>query len=139
MNIKTKMKIQSSGLVRKVCFGAGISMAITVILAMVNAWMICSEKMPEKTIGYGVMLIILVSSYMGSLIACKMHGTNKLATTMITGGIYMAVLLVMGVLLFDGTLTAVGETSLLVLCGCVLAAMWSSRRTKTKKYKIPNR
>lgn len=141
MNSKMKIRMQSSNAVKPVVYGAGISMVITILLSMFVALLIQGERISEGSMGYAVMIMLLLASYIGSFSACKMS-TQRLTTSIITGGIYMGCLLVTGILFYDGTLQAVGETMLLILCGSVLAAMWTSRENrhkKFKKFKIPNR
>lgn len=142
MNPKIKIQKQTSSAVKHLIICAGISLAITALMGMLTALLIQNEKIPEETMGYAVMVMLLLSSYIGSLIACKKQESKNLSTSVITGGVYWALLLIIGVLCFDGTLQAVGETILLILCGSILAAMWTSRgnrKKKFRKFKISNR
>lgn len=139
---KVKWSRGTSTMTNAVLWGSLASMLITLMSAMVIAWLMASEKMPEQNMGYAVMGLLLLASFCGGIIACKKQDKQRLTISLITGGAYIGILLAMGALFYDGQLTAVGETMLLVLCGSILAAMWTSRgkrKTNFRKIKISNR
>lgn len=109
------------------------TMALTAVLAKLME----GEILPEENIGYGVMIMLLASAFLGSAIACKRVKRQYLLTAGLSGVVYILLLLSMTALFFGGQYSAVGVTILLVLCGSLLAAMLFSREGKGRKVRKP--
>lgn len=130
-----------TGLGMSVLWGSLTSMCITVCVSMVIAALIYKEKISELSTGYGVMICLMMASYAGSYIACKRMGGKLLTTGLLTGTTYISILLAANALLFEGKYHGVGETVLLILCGCSVAVMWTSRdktKKKSRKHRFTN-
>lgn len=122
--------------------GGVTALASTLALTAVLAKLMEGEILPEENIGYGVMLLLLVSAFLGSAIACKRVKRQYLLTAVLTGVVYVGILLSITALFFGGQYSAVGVTILLVFCGSLLAAMLFSRERKgrkPRKSKVKNR
>ena len=135
-------KAGESGLGKSVFLGCVTSIAVTVIISMIIAALVESEKIPVESTGYGVMVMLICASYTGGYVTSKKMGRQALTSSLLCGATFLAVLLSMNAVLFEGSYSGVGETVLLILCGCSVAAMWISRtkkRMKVKKVKIQNR
>lgn len=139
MNAKMNVSWKSNGTTKTLILSVGFCVLITVLFSMCAAWMICNEKIREEYTGYVVMIIILLASFGGSIMACEKSGCKRLTIAVLTGFIYFVVLMSIGILIYDGTLRGVGETMLIVLCGSILGAMWTTRGKKRGKVKFPNR
>lgn len=117
--------------------GLGILMAGAAILAK----LIDGKILQETAIGYGVMGILILASYIAARLSYKKIKRKRLAVCMASGAVQFAILLGITALFFDGEYNAVGVTALLILCGSGLAAMQRSDRSrgeKRKKIRIPN-
>ena len=124
--------------------GIGIGVAVAVVLSLtgaaLTAWLLDSGSMPQDGIGYGAMMILLLSAAAGSWTAISAVKHNRLAVGMATGGVYLALLLGMTALFFGGAYQGVAPTILLVLAGSMAAALIGngaggnriSRRHKTR-------
>ena len=106
----------SSGLAK----GTISAMAIMLIGTLVASVMIHKEILQWSQSGYAVMLILILSSYVGASVAAQKIKRRRLLTCMVSGGAYYLILLVMTGLFFGGKYSGVGETGLLILCGSTL-------------------
>lgn len=123
-------------------FGGLSSLAVTLIFAAILAKLIEAETLPETSIGYGVMVLLLLASFVGALVASGRIKRQRLLVCLASGLIYFLLLLSMTALFFGGQYSAVWQTALLVLCGSMLAAMMHLREKrggKRPKIKLPNR
>lgn len=122
--------------------GSFVSLGITMILAAVFAKLLDSEHLTQESIGYGVMGILLASSFGGAMVSYKRIKRQRLLVCMLSGVVYFGILLSITALFFGGQYEAVGVTGLLILCGCsiaVLTGMGEKRVGKRHKVKLPNR
>lgn len=122
--------------------GGVTALASTLALTAVLAKLMDGEILPEENIGYGVMMLLLVSSFLGSATACGRVKRRYLLTAALSGAVYVGILLSITALFFGGQYSAVGVTVLLAFCGSLLAAMLFSREgkgRKSRKTKVKNR
>ena len=121
--MKVKLKGRASSLVGGILWGIGFSYCAMVFMAMILAFLIHMGYFAPEKIGYGVMMILMVSSLIGAVSAQTMIKHRKLLVCLVNGTGYFATLLLTTALFFGGQYEAVGETALLVLCGSVVAGM----------------
>lgn len=99
------------------------SMATTIILTGILAFMINSERITENAIGYGGMGILLAASFAGAIVAEKEANGNPLLASLFSGGIYFLVLIGITALFFEGSYKGVWVNALMILGGCGLAVI----------------
>ena len=119
--------------------GVGVSISITVLGAMLLAWLIVSERMAETAVGYGAMLILVLSSFLGSLIGCAVIKRRRLMVCGICmAGYYLG--LIMIALLFGGEFQGMGVTALFVALGGGITAVLGLKgnRSGVRKHKVPS-
>ena len=117
--------------------GATCSLAATLILTLVE-----SETLPVEKIGYGIMALLIVSSFAGAMIAFGRIKRQRMLVCIVSGVIYFTMLMSVTALFFGGQYSAVGTTALLVLAGSGTAALLGLRQrrgTKRTKIKVPHR
>ncbi len=102
--------------------GLGLSVLLTVVGCAILAWLLGNETLPEESMGYGAMVILLLASWAGSLTAALLIRHRKLLVCLGTGGSYLALLLLVNGLAFGGSLKGLWVTALLILGGCAAAA-----------------
>ena len=122
--------------------GTAISIGTTILLAAVLAKLIVMQLIEETRIGYGVLCILLISSYAGAWTAFSKIKRQRMLVCLLAGIVYLAVLLAATALLFGGQFEAVGVTALLVLGGSVTAGLLGAREKrggKGRKRYMPNR
>ncbi len=117
--------------------GGIVALLSTLALTALLAKLMEREILPAEKIGYGVMLMLLASAFLGSAIACKRVKRQYLLTAGLSGAVYVLLLMSITALFFGGQYSAVGVTILLVSCGSLLAAMLFSREGKGRKNRKP--
>jgi putative membrane protein (TIGR04086 family) len=121
---------------------SGVITAVAVMLAgtLITALMISEGVLRWNNSGYGVMVTLILSSWVGAAVAAGKVKRRRLLICASAGGVYFAVLLVMTGLFFGGKFSGVGETGLLILCGSTLGfflkypAKSERNRRKIRRY-----
>ena len=117
-----------------IAYGVFLSVGMTIMLCCIIAWMVYKEWIPQTSIGYGVMVLLTISSYCGAWYANRKIKHRKLLTAGLTAVSYFVTLLIMTGLFFGGQYAGVGETALMILCGTGLWLLKPEMK-KTKKYR----
>lgn len=109
---------------------------ITLAGALITAKLIDKEIIQWKDSGYGVLMILLVSSWLGSTVTAGRVKRQRLAMCIGAGALYFCLLLLSSALFFGGQYSGVGETALLIFCGSMLGVFTAypgrSRRKRIK-------
>lgn len=122
--------------------GGLCSLVVTLACAAVLAWLVSAEKVPEQGIGYGVMVFLILASFLGSMVSWTRIRRQRLVVCLLSGVVYLGILLGITALFFGGQYSAVGVTALLILCGnglAVLTGLGKGSTGKRQKLKLPNR
>lgn len=114
---------RASSLPGGLAWGALVNMALTLIGSGVVAFLVDRETMPVNGIGYGAMVILVVSALSGAMMAWKKIKRLRLQVCLLSGGIYYMMLLGMTMLFFGGQFSGMGVTALMVACGSILAIL----------------
>lgn len=137
MNLKHSGKASSipAGLVYSTVFSVGITLIMTAVFGK----MIDSEMLSWESAGYGIMFMLLISSFWGAVAACARVKRQRLLVCGMSGLAYFAVLLSITALFFGGQYEAVGVTAGLIAGGCGTAALLGMRQnrggnTRKRKY-----
>ncbi len=112
------------GLAFGVCISAGITFLGTAILT----WMLDREIILWEKIGYGIMITLLLASFLGALAAYGKIKRQRLAVCLMEGAIFFALLLSITALFFGGQYNGVGVTACLVAGGCGSAGLLGLRQ-----------
>lgn len=119
----------------------GISMGITLILAIAAAKLVDSQTIAESSIGYLSLSILMIASFCGSLAAWKRIKRKRLAVCLGAGAVYYGLLLLLTAVFFGGQYQGMGVTALVVAagCGCVIltGAGQGSGRKKRRANRYP--
>jgi putative membrane protein (TIGR04086 family) len=103
--------------------GAAINGVVTISGVMFVAKLIDSGKLAENSIGYCIMILLLMSSFLGAKIASIRIKRQRLVVCALSGVIYFGILLSGTALFFGGQYEAVGVTGALVMSGALAAAL----------------
>ena len=114
---------RASSLPGGLAWGALVSLAITLIGSGLVAILVDRGTMPVNGIGYGAMVILVVSALSGSWIAWKRIQRLRLQVCLISGAVYYLMLLGITILFFGGQFHGMGVTALMVACGSTLAIL----------------
>ena len=122
--------------------GAGVLTALTAAFlgAALLAKLVDMELLKMENLGYGILVLHLLSVFLGAGSAMVRGGHRASAAGGITGAGYYLVLLLVNGLFFGGSYSGLGVTLLLTVLA-VGAAMLTHRqgrgRGRRKRYKIP--
>ncbi len=139
MVVNQKPSGTSKSMPAGIALGWIAEMLMAAAMCALLAILILDEKMDWGAIGYGVMVILFASSYLGAKIACNLIARRKLVVCALSGGVYIATLLAINILFFDGKIGAVWAPALLVFGGAAAAAVMHQtqkgerRRRKRKR------
>ena len=140
MTIDRKVTGKASSMPIGLLVGACVSMAFTLVLAILAAKLIHSEVLQENAIGYSTMVILLLSAMAGAAVAYRKIKRQKLVVCAASGLIYYGILLSMTALFFGGQYEGMGVTALMVLCGSMLLALHGPQKGRgqgiKRKYRI---
>lgn len=120
-------------------FGATVSMGITVIGSAVLAKLLDLEKMTWENMGYGILIMLLIGSFLGSTIAICQIKRRRLLVCFAAGGIYWLLLLGIATFFFGGHYHGVMVACALILSGSLSAGLMvkqSNRRVKHGKRRV---
>lgn len=138
--MKIKMPTgRSSGVSVGILIGVLVCVGVTLIATVILAWLITAEKMGESAVGYGAMVVLLLSAILGSWTASAKIGRLRTQVCLITGGIYYLVLLSITALFFGGQYQGMGVAAILVIAGSGVTALLGIREKKSRKNKIKKR
>ncbi len=96
--------------------GIGICGLVTLVGAVILAWLVSTERVGEQNVGWGCMAIQSAAALAGSLSAWTAIRHKRLMVTGLTAAGYYGLLLVMA-LAFGGGLTGMGMTAAMVALG----------------------
>lgn len=112
--------------------GSMVSLLLTLVLCAVLAKLLDMEKIQWDSIGYGIMVMLLVSAVVGAEVACRRIKRQKLLVCVLTGIIYFCMLLGITALFFGGQYEAVGVTAILVLGSSLATGLLEIKEGKGK-------
>ncbi len=121
-----------------ICLGVGVSTVSTLLITAILAGMVQSAKIAPGSLSYGVMLLLMVSSILGALVSSGCIKQKRMIICLETSACYLAVLICITALFFDGMYKGVPVTALLVMGGGIIGGLLPAgqgRSPKTHKRK----
>ena len=101
----------------------GAALALTAACSGIAAWLILRGIVPEGAIGYLAMVIRVMSSAVGAIVAAGTIQRLRVQMCLAAAGGYYLSLLAVTAVFFGGQYQGVGVTALMVLCGSVLVIL----------------
>lgn len=126
----------TSPMVTGIAGGAGISLVITLVGAVVGAFLLSGEVLGREEIGFAGTVITLIAAAAGSWFASGKIGKMKMQVCMLTGAVYYLALMAVTVLAFDGLYAGLGRGALAVFGGSAGVALLSIMNKKKPKFRI---
>ncbi len=133
MAINQKRTGKASSMPAGLAIGAAVSIGITIIAAWILAKLLDAQTLAWQNVGYGIMILILLSSMGGAVVSIGKIKRRKLMVCMLSGLIYFIQLLSITALFFGGKYDAVGVTALLIFGGCGTIALLTLRSNRGGK------
>lgn len=103
--------------------GGATSLGITLAGSGVLAWLIHREMMEMENVGYGILGMLLLASFLGAMTAWRKIRRRRMLVCAASGAVYLGILLVIPALFFGGQYSGVWVTALLVLAGSLSAGL----------------
>lgn len=130
-----KLKAKTSSMPVGLGLGAFVCILMTMLGAAITAWAVSSERISEQSIGYCVMGILFLGSFLGSMTAI---GKIKYRRAVVCGSVglaYYMILLAFTALFFGGQYEGFATTGLIILLGsgCALLIGLKPRREKGRR------
>lgn len=123
---RESMKMKS-GRAASVPAGLGMSLMATIIITAsataLIAIMLSRKTIEWANIGYWIMTVLLLASFLGGKVAINAIKTQKYLVSLMSGILYWMFLLCITALLFGGHYNSVLETGLLIVAGSTAAAL----------------
>lgn len=116
-----------------VLVGTAVSVILTLAAVAILAKMIDMEMMEWESVGYGIMLTLIVASSLGAVAACSKIKRQILAVSLWNGLAYLGTLLAATALFFGGQYEGIGVTALLILGSSVAAGLLLLRKREGKR------
>lgn len=120
-------------MIRQSIVGSVSGILFLTLSAVILSALVLNGVIPERRMYFFVLVLIVVSVFLGTVIGRKGAGEYKKTVCIITGITDFCFLLLVTAVLFEGKYRGVGETGLLILCGCVLPFFVKSNSKKTKR------
>lgn len=142
MVVNRKVTGKATSMPAGLALGGAVSLGVTLIAAGILAKLVETEALAEENIGYGVMILLLIASMLGAMVAFGKIKRQRLLVCLLSGLVYMAILLSITALFFGGQYEAVGVTALLVIGGSMVTALLGfheKRGGKRRKVKLAHR
>lgn len=123
MVVNQKVTGRASSMPGGLAFGAAISVGLTLLIAGILTWLVSEEKLAWENIGYGIMVLLLISSFAGALAAYGRIKRQRMLVCGIAGVVYFGILLSLTALFFGGQYDGMPVTALLILGGSAAAGL----------------
>lgn len=128
--------------INKMVKGIGLSLLasifVTIIGAVVGAWLLSAEKIAMENARFITVVILLLSSIFGALLAVSVIKEKRVPVCLISGAAYFLSMLAITALFFEGTYSGVGESALVVFAGVfsvALLGLKGEKRTNKRRRK----
>lgn len=119
----------------RVAIGTAASIMTSLVIAVVLAMLIGHGKMSPEMMNYGVMILLMLSSVVGAMIA-RIHCSSRIMIVcIVTALCYWISLLSITALLFEGMYSGVSATALVIIAGGIIAGClptWQGKSTKKR-------
>lgn len=117
-------------------WGMATSLGTLLLGTAITAKLIDSEIVTWETAGYIILIILILSSWMGALMSYQKIKRQKVVVCIINGILLFLSLIIITAFFFGGQYSGVGETVLLIICGSVLAVLTEIRMKRRNKRKM---
>lgn len=116
MRKKKHTAVSATSMPKGIAAGIAVSLCVTLIGAMILAWLVATERMGEQTVNAGCFVILVVAALLGAVISSGAIRDKRMLVSGISAGGYYLALLGMA-LVFGGKFEGLGTTALAILVG----------------------
>jgi len=124
---------KASSIPKGLAMGGGVSLGLTLLLSLVLAWLISSEKLPWEQVGFGILVILFFSALLGTVISVKAIQRQRLLVSLGSGLVFWATLIAITALFFGGQYDGMLVTGAIILAASGTVALLGLRREKGRR------
>lgn len=124
--------IEARTIIRATGSGALTSFLILMVMTGILAMLVNREILPQDAIRYGVLGILLVSSFAGGMVAKGKGSAYRFLLCASSALGFFLILLGIQLLFFDGIFAGMAQKALLILAGSGAAGLAGSRRSRSR-------
>lgn len=142
MTVNIKPTGRASSMPAGLAWGGLVALGGTLLGTAFAAKLIDAGRMSWNASGYAVMIILVLSAWIGATTAAGMVKRQRLMVCLSSGVVYFSILMILTGLFFGGQYSGVGETALLILCGSmfgILGRYPGKTRRNVRKTRVRNR
>ena len=139
---QNRKKISLDKIMKKTVIGASVSMLVTLILIAIWTTLINTGLISISKMDYYVICTLLVSAVIGSIVGAAKTNQKKMHISLLTGVLYLLLLLSITAIFFEGQYYGIGVSTLAIISGCVAALLVGVKgegRSKMRRKKIKHR
>lgn len=140
MTVNRKVTGTTSSIPSGLAIGVLSAVVTTFMGILLASILIDNEIIKWRQSGYAVMIILIISSWIGAEVAANKIKRRRLMVCVVSAiGYFVALLMITG-LFFGGKYSGVGESGLLILCGSTLGIIVKyPGKSERKRRKIRRR
>lgn len=113
--------------------GTGISLVVMMLGILITALLLMNETIKESAIGYGVMIITIVSAIAGCATTVTLARNRILVLSICTAFVFALLLLAITALFFGGQYNGVWVTMLMIIGSSVAVALVAGKHLNRPK------
>ena len=133
MNANVRPTGRAMSLPGGLAIGLIVSMSVTVAVSVILTKLVLSEVLKMQNIGYGILILLIMSAFLGAMVAQGKVKHRRLMVCVLSGVVYYGVLLGITALFFGGQYAGAGVTGLLILAGSGTAALLAAGKGNGRK------
>ena len=136
---RTRNTIGTTSLPVGIAAGVLSAMIITICGSALAAKLLENQWLHYDKTGYSAMAVLFLSAWIGTIVSYSRIRQNRIIVCMLFASGYFGLLLGITLMFFEGRLSGVGETAILILGGSFLTVFLKTRTAKVKKRRIQKR
>lgn len=125
----------SQGMIRGMLTGTLIGTTLLLLGAIMIAALINYEAIEYESAGYIVMMVVLISTFAGSITASRVIKKRILFVSLGIGVMLLLALLVINLLFYKGEFRGVPVTTALIAGSSLAAFVCAKKENRTKRYR----
>ena len=131
--VKKEQQNREGNLAVSVVIGMGISVAVSLLGAIVITVLTMNEMIADQTIDYCVLALILIASIVGNLVSMLLEKRKLMIISIATSIAFALVLLAITAMFFEGQYHGVAATLLVIIGGGISSMLIVGRAISRPK------
>ena len=133
--MKSKKQSSKNTFIKGEAVGLLIGASVMMLCAMLIAYFVQQEILPVTSVGVISFIILYVSSFFGNMSAVKIAKANTLVNGLIYAGLYMLIMLILNVTIFNAPTSNLFVSLISVALGSITVCVNTLIPKKNRGYK----